>query len=87
MPESAAFKGLYSDAMQAAIQAEIAWLEGEYAVSCIDARRWMADEDFYDSQHLMAAAADDFSGRLAGRLPAIEGGPEALASGSRRPQK
>lgn len=87
MPESAAFEGLYSDAMQAAIQAEMAALESEYEVSCIDARRWMTDEDFFDSQHLMAAAADDFSERLAGQLPAIDGGQAALASGRRRPQK
>jgi hypothetical protein len=87
MPESAAFEGLYSDAMQAAIQAELAALESEYEVSCIDARRWMSDGSFFDSQHLMAAAADEFSEQLAERLPAIDGGQETLASGRRRPQK
>lgn len=87
MPESEVFEGLYSDAMQAAIQAELAALEREYEVSCIDARRWMEEEDFFDSQHLMAAAADDFSEQLAGRLPAIGAGKETLAAGRRRPQK
>ncbi|HVW38906.1 MAG TPA: hypothetical protein VHB99_16435, partial [Pirellulales bacterium] len=37
MPESAAFEGLYSDAMQTAIQAEVVGLEREYQVSCVDA--------------------------------------------------
>jgi hypothetical protein len=87
MPESEAFAGLYSREMEEAIQSEMGRLENEYDVSCVDARRWMAEDDFFDSQHLMSEAASSFGEKLAEQLRAVDGGQEALASGRRRPRK
>ena len=87
MPQAESFAGLYSHEMQTAIEVELAQLEAEFSVLCIDARGWMADADFYDSQHLLATAAGDFSERLAQRLPPLGSHNGALAANPRTPQK
>jgi len=80
MPAASEFRGLSSTAMQSAVEAHLADLASEYSISCIDARDWMADGDFFDSQHLMAAGARAFTEKLCQRLPSIDANEGNLAA-------
>jgi len=72
MPEGTEFRVLYTPAARAQIDAFLADVTCTYGVPLIDAREWVADEDFIDSHHLLPAGAAKFSARL-GRevLPAL----------------
>jgi hypothetical protein len=87
MPEASEFRRLNSAAMQSAIEAYLAELAAEYSISCIDARDWMADGDFFDSQHLMAPGARAFMEKLCRRLPAFGPSGGDLAAKSRSGRK
>lgn len=65
MPEGPEFRSWYPPAVWQQIQTFLNGLSREYDVPLIDCRAWMAEGDFADSHHLLPAAADQFSRRLA----------------------
>ena len=70
MPEGSAFRSWYSPPMWAQIQGFLNDLGCEFTAPLINARDWVADEDFYDSHHMFAHGAAVFTERF---------GPEVLA--------
>jgi hypothetical protein len=64
MPEGDQFTSWYSPKAKQKVEELIRGAAREASVSLIDARRWMQEEDFFDSHHLLAGAAQRFSGRL-----------------------
>jgi hypothetical protein len=70
MPEGPVFRSWYPPRTWALVREFLDDLGREYRVGVIDARDWMAEEDFIDSHHLLPQAAELFSARL---------GHEALA--------
>jgi hypothetical protein len=60
MPEAAVFRGWYPPAAQKQIDAYLAELD----VPLIDARHWLADEEFADGHHLLPHGVEVFSDRL-----------------------
>lgn len=77
MPEGSEFQSWYSTEAVQSVQAYLSGLSQENQVPWVDARSWMADEDFHDSHHLRECAAARFTERfgrvleqmLADRLP------------------
>jgi hypothetical protein len=65
MPEGSAFRSWYPPDMQAQLDALLDDLKREFGVPCIDARTWIADEDFFDAHHLRTSGARAFTNRLA----------------------
>jgi lysophospholipase L1-like esterase len=74
MPEGSTVRGWYSPAAHAGVAALLAELRGEFGVPLIDARTWLADDDFSDGLHLYAAGAERYSRRLAGEVLALRCG-------------
>lgn len=70
-PEGSDFRSWYSADSVAAVERFCADLSHEYDLRVIDARRWLPDEEFVDSHHMLAAGADRFTRRLGERLEAI----------------
>jgi hypothetical protein len=64
MPETAEFRRWYSPAAWEQVQTYLAGLSREYGAPLINAREWVADEDFIDTQHLLPRGAEVFSRRL-----------------------
>jgi len=64
MPESSQFRALYPPPRQAWATAYFAGLAGRLGVRLIDARTWVADEQFYDGFHLAPDGAATFTERL-----------------------
>jgi hypothetical protein len=64
MPHTSAFQGWYSPETSAEVDQYLRRLTQEYGVPLIDARDWMADEDFSDSHHLTRSGAVAFTRRL-----------------------
>jgi hypothetical protein len=64
MPEGPVFRSWYPPGAWEQVSAFLGGLSRRYAVPVINARAWMAEEDFADSHHLLPAAAAAFSGRL-----------------------
>lgn len=64
MPESSEFRSWYTPAARTALQVYLCGLSRDYEVSVIDARGWLADEDFLDGHHLLPAPATEFTHRL-----------------------
>ena len=88
MPEGPAFRSWYSaDALQD-IQEWVRQLGRENAAPVIDARQWMTEDDFSDSNHLLPDAAARFTDRLGReyiqpllrRLPEQGNSPERLTA-------
>jgi hypothetical protein len=71
MPESAAFRSWYPPAELAAALREFEKLRDSYGIDAIDARRWIADDDFTDGQHVTEAGARTFTTRLIEELRPI----------------
>ena len=65
MPEGSEFRSWYTPAMQAGIDSFLQRLSRTHRVPLIDARTWVADDDFQDAHHLIAPGADAFTDRLA----------------------
>jgi hypothetical protein len=63
-PESSEFRGWYPSAALAEIDAYLARLSADCTVPVVDAREWLADDDFLDGHHVLPAGADRFSARL-----------------------
>jgi hypothetical protein len=90
MPESTAYRALYSPETERTVSRYVQALERTWQVPVIDARSWVSDEGFSDCNHMFRAAALPFTRRLAaevlqpladGRLDATAGRRD-VASGS-----
>lgn len=67
MPEASAFRAWTLEA-ESAVD-DLLWATCEcHAVRLIDARRWIADEDFWDGHHLLPRGARQFTGQLMDEL-------------------
>jgi hypothetical protein len=64
MPEGTQFRSWYQAEDWELIEQFLADLSHEFRVPVINAREWIADEDFIDSHHLLAAGATKFTDRL-----------------------
>jgi hypothetical protein len=65
MPEGSEFRSWYTPAMRAGIDSYLQAVSRTRQVPMIDARTWVADDDFQDAHHLIAAGARVFTDRLA----------------------
>lgn len=63
-PEGPFFQALYDAAHWQAFRAEIVALAAEHKTRFLDARDWLAEEDFYDSHHPVRPGAERFTKRL-----------------------
>jgi hypothetical protein len=87
MPEGPAFRSWYSPDTLRDVQEWVTQLGWENAAPVIDARQWMDEDDFKDSNHLISDAAARFTDRLGReyilpllrRLPDKEKSPHRLA--------
>ncbi|HEX5444747.1 MAG TPA: hypothetical protein VFW87_12990, partial [Pirellulales bacterium] len=70
-PEGSDFRSWYSAESVAAVEQFCGELNRDYGLRLIDARRWLPDDEFVDSHHMLAAGADRFTRRLGERLEAI----------------
>ncbi len=64
MPEGPTLRDACPPAVWPQIEELLATLSAEYAVPFVNAREWMAEEDFRDGHHLLAAGAQALSERL-----------------------
>jgi hypothetical protein len=78
MPEGPQFRSWYRPADWACIESFLGEVSREYGAPIVNAREWLAEEDFSDSHHLLPAGAAKFTDRL-GReaLPRLLPGREA----------
>ncbi len=67
MPEGDRFTSWYSPQAARAVDELVGATAREASVPVIDARRWMHEDDFFDSHHLLPASAQRFSYRLGRR--------------------
>jgi hypothetical protein len=77
MPESSDFRKLYSTNATAKSRALIEDYVREFGVDVIDASTWVADADFADGHHTLAAGAERFTNRLGVELKRIFAAPAA----------
>jgi hypothetical protein len=90
MPESTAYRALYSPQTERTVSRYVQALERTWQVPVIDARSWVSDEGFSDCNHMFRAAALPFTRRLAAEVlqPLADGrldgtaGRRDVASGS-----
>lgn len=64
MPESSEFRSWYSPGMKTEFPEFLRQLRERYGVPIIDARAWIADEEFWDGHHLMPHGASRFTERF-----------------------
>ncbi len=64
MPEGSTFRALYSPSVLQELNVYLQRLEARYGVTRIDARRWIKDDGFWDSHHLLSSGATLFTARL-----------------------
>ncbi len=64
MPEAPTFQSLYPPGLSDRIVAALDAVARRNGAGVIDARNWLAEEDFYDGHHLFRAGADRFTRRL-----------------------
>ena len=64
LPESSAFRNLYSAEAIDQPRAFLRRLQDEFHVPVVDAHEWLADEDFVDGHHAVTRGAQNFSRRL-----------------------
>lgn len=65
MPEGTEFRSWYTPQVWSQIKTYLDQLRAEFGVEIINAREWVADDDFSDSHHLFPSGALVFSHRLA----------------------
>jgi hypothetical protein len=81
MPEGSDFRSWYSATARDQIEGFLGDLQRVYDVPLIDARSWIADEEFSDSHHLLRAGATEFTERLGREVQLLRPSePEALAT-------
>jgi hypothetical protein len=87
MPESSVFRAFYSATSEATLAAYLQELRKQLGVPVVDAREWVADDDFGDRHHLLPRGAQAFTRRFIAEVvgPRLRGdrltAPE-LAGGS-----
>jgi hypothetical protein len=64
MPEGPAFRSWYSAEVLGDVQGLVRQLSLENAAPVIDAREWIAENDFLESNHLLSGGAEKFTERL-----------------------
>lgn len=64
MPESAAFRALYTAETSKTAREYLDGLVRRYGLDVIDADEWLPDDEFEDGHHVMAPGAEHFSVRL-----------------------
>jgi len=64
MPEAPSFRSWYSPETLRDVRQFVTQLGRENAAPVIDAREWMTEDDFRDSNHLLKGAANEFTDRL-----------------------
>ena len=67
-PEGPRFRALYAPAALPVIDAFLDDLRKEWKTPVINAREWMAEDDFWDSHHLLPSGARAYTDRLAREL-------------------
>jgi hypothetical protein len=84
MPEASEFRGWYPPVAQERLSAYLASLRRDYGTPVIDARGWIADDQFWDGHHLLRDGAASFTERFAAEIlsPLIEE-PRGRIAGSR----
>jgi hypothetical protein len=65
MPEGETFRGWYTPEALEQIEGQVRSLSCEYDAPIVDARQWVADEQFSDGHHLLPSGAAVFTERLA----------------------
>ncbi|HEX5442446.1 MAG TPA: DUF1574 family protein [Pirellulales bacterium] len=85
MPEGPTFQSWYRPGAWPQVADYINRLSRRFAMPVVDAHDWMSDEQFVDSHHLLAPAAEEFSKRLAGL--AAEGAPRTASGGTPAPRR
>jgi hypothetical protein len=77
LPEQSALRSWYPAPKRAALEKYLQEVSEEHRVPVIDARDWIADNDFADFCHLLPRGADTFSGRFGRDVyqPLLEGRP------------
>jgi hypothetical protein len=68
MPESNGFRGWYSAQAIDQLNSHLRAMSLEFTVPLVDARQWVADEDFSDGHHLLPGGATVFTERLGREL-------------------
>jgi Protein of unknown function (DUF1574) len=64
MPEGPAFRALYPPAMRRGLDDYLASVSRRRGLTVIDARAWLAEDDFWDGHHALPAGALTFTRRL-----------------------
>ena len=64
MPEGPEFRSWYSAEVLQDVQAWVSRLSRENATPVINAREWLEEDDFLESNHLLSSGADKFTERL-----------------------
>src|SRR5581483_9834485 len=82
LPEARWFRDLYPPAARAEVADYLGRLGRECQVPVIDARDWVADEDFADGYHLRPGGATAFTTRFGADVlrPLLVGGPAVALS-------
>jgi hypothetical protein len=77
LPEHSILRGLFPQRAHQEVATYLGGLSLRYGVPVIDARAWVADDDFIDMTHVVPAAAGPFSARLGQTVlwPLLEGRP------------
>jgi hypothetical protein len=69
MPESSQFRSWYQKADWQRVEQFLGELSDEFGVHVINAREWIADDEFIDGHHLRSTGAVQFTDRLGRELP------------------
>jgi hypothetical protein len=84
MPEGTAFRSWYPPPVEAAMYAFLDEIRRDHGAPLIDARRWMDDDAFSDSHHLIPVAAAAFSNRFGREIGRLIAAHDTIAARSRR---
>ena len=68
MPEGTAFRSWYTPEAESVVAKFLAEVCDRHGVRLLDARCWIADEDFWDGHHLLPGGAARFTRRLLDEL-------------------
>lgn len=87
-PEGKQFQSWYSPEARARVDRYADRLHREFGVPVVDARNWLADDDFSDSHHVLLRGARAFTERLGREVlaPWLAGHPPSTASDTRADQ-
>src|SRR5262249_11267053 len=86
MPEGDEFRTWYKEGTEEAIEKYLAVLKHDYNLEIVDARRWLEERCFFDSQHLLQPGAHRFSIRFSKEYlkPWLADHPAIVQAGGRQ---